>query len=197
MLSKISPQPTAANSQLPQFDIHYVTNTHSASQARLQQIREETTSDLTLNRLRETIFRGWPDKREKCPQSLYDWNFCKEPTIEDGLILKGDRIVVPSSLRREMLNITHQGHVGQEKCLLRAKTSILWLGLSKDVINLVKKCDPCQRHQRQQQKQSIFQLEPPSFPRQEVELWPVWIQRSWIPAIIRPVQQVSCYQKAH
>ena len=87
-LSRVSPQPEAANNQLPHLDIHYVTLPES--QARLQQIREETTSDPTLNRLRETIFRGWPDKREKWSESLYDyWNFSEELTIEDGLILKG------------------------------------------------------------------------------------------------------------
>ena len=37
---------------------HYVTNMLSASQARLPQIWEETNSDPTLKRLRETIFRG-------------------------------------------------------------------------------------------------------------------------------------------
>ena len=86
-LSRVSPQPAAANNQLPQLDIHYVTNTLPASQARLQHIREQTTVDPTLNRLIETLFRGWPDKREKCPVSLYDyWNFREELTIEDGRI---------------------------------------------------------------------------------------------------------------
>ena len=88
--------------------------------------------------------------------------------LEDGLILKGDRIVVPPTLRREILNIIHQGHLGQEKCLLRARTSVFWPGLTKDVINLVKECDPCQRHQRQQQKQPIMQPEPPNYPWQRL-----------------------------
>ena len=52
-LSRVSLQPAAANSQLPQLDICYVTNKLSASQARLQHIWEETTSDPTLNGLRE------------------------------------------------------------------------------------------------------------------------------------------------
>ena len=168
-LLRVSPQPAAANSQLPQLDIHYVTNTLSASQARLQQIWEETTNDPTLNRLRETIFRGWADKQEKCPKSLYDyWSFHEKLTFEDGLILKGDRIVVPSSPCREMLSIIHQGHLAQEKCLLRARTSIFWPSLTKDVIDLVKECDPRQRHQHQQQKQPIVQQEPPSYPWQRL-----------------------------
>lgn len=148
-LSRVSLQPAAANSQLPQLDICYVTNKLSASQARLQHIWEETTSDPTLNGLREKIFRGWADEREKCPESLYDyWSFREKLTIKDGLILKADWIVVPSSLCREMLSIIHQGYLGREKCLLRARTSIFWPSLTKDVIDLVKECEPCQRHQR-------------------------------------------------
>ena len=63
------------------------------------------------------------------PQSLHDyWNFREELTIEDHLVLKGDRIVIPPTLRPEVLNIIHQGHLGQEKCLLRARTSVFWEG---------------------------------------------------------------------
>ena len=168
-LSIVSPQPAAAKSQLPQLDIHYVTNTLSESQARLQHIWEETTSDPALNGLREKNFRGWADKREKYPESLYDyWSFREKLTIKDGLMLKADWIVVPSSLCREMLSIIHQGYLGREKCLLRARTSIVWPGLTKNVIDLVKECEPCQRHQRQQQKQPIVQPEPPSFPWQRL-----------------------------
>ena len=96
------------------------------------------------------------------------WNFREELTIEDGLILKGDRIVVPTSLRKEILSIIHQGHLGQEKCLLRARTSVFWPGLTKDVVDLAKECDPCQRHQNKQQKQPILQPEPPNYPWQRL-----------------------------
>jgi len=102
-LSRISQTPATDNGQLPQLDIHYLAKTLPASQAKLQQISDETTNDHILNTLRETIYRGWPDKREKCPEALHDyWNFRKEITIEDGLTLNGDRIVVPPTLRQEI-----------------------------------------------------------------------------------------------
>ena len=123
-----------------------------APQTKLQQTREETTKDPILNTLTQTIYRGWPDKQEKCPEALHDyWNFREELTVEDGLILKGDCIVVPPTLRKEFLSIIHQGHLGQKKCLLRVRTSVFSPGLSKDVTNLVKECDPCQWHQRKHQ----------------------------------------------
>ena len=161
-LSRVSPLPVPANGELRQLDIHFVTRTLPASPTRLQQIREETANDPTLSALRDAIYKGWPDKRKKCPVVLHEyWNFREELTIEDGLILKGDRIIVPTSLRKEILSIIHQG---QEKCLLRARTSVFWPGLTKDVVDLAKECDPCQRHQNKQQKQPILQPEPPNYP---------------------------------
>jgi len=67
-----------------------------------------------------------------------------------------------------MLSIIHQGQLGQEKCLLRARTSIFWPSLTKDVISQVKECDPCHRHQRQKQKQPIVQPQPASYPWQRL-----------------------------
>ena len=39
-------------------------------------------------------------KRSHCPTALQEfWNFKEEITIEDGIILKLDRIIIPTSLR--------------------------------------------------------------------------------------------------
>ena len=67
-----------------------------------------------------------------------------------------------------MLEIIHQGHLGQEKCLLRARTCVFWPGITKDVISLVQECNSCQRHQHQQQREPILQPEPPSYPWQRL-----------------------------
>lgn len=72
------------------------------------------------------IYEGWPNSRSECPLPLCDfWNFREDLTIEDGIILKCDRIVVPPTLRPNILKTVHQGHLGVEKCLLRARSSVL------------------------------------------------------------------------
>ena len=116
-LSRISQQPATDNGQLPQLDIHYLTKTLPASQTKLQQIRDDTTNDHILNTLRETIYRGCPDKREKCPEALHDyWNFRKEITIADGLTLKGDNIVAPPTLRQEILTSSRDTWAKRDVC---------------------------------------------------------------------------------
>ena len=41
--------------------------------------------------------------------------------FKDGLILKGTRIVVPSTKQAERLKLIHEGHLGLTKCKLRVK----------------------------------------------------------------------------
>ena len=73
-LSRVSPQPAPSNGQLPEICVHHITQNLPASPTKLQQIRDETGKDPTLSLLKEvvSVFGGWPQKREECPQSLHD-----------------------------------------------------------------------------------------------------------------------------
>lgn len=168
-LSRVSPQLASPEGEFPQLDIHQITRNLPASPIKLQQIRNETAKDPTPSKLQEVIHEGWPATREKCPEALHNyWNFREELTIEDGLILKQERIVMPTTLRPDTLNTIHvpHGHLGQEKCLLRARSAVFWPSITKNVTNLVQNCATCQAHQRKQQKQQILQPEPPCYPWQ-------------------------------
>ena len=41
-----------------------------------------------------------------------------ELTIEDGLVLKGTRIVIPKNKHNRILNMIHEGHLCLGKCKL-------------------------------------------------------------------------------
>ena len=46
--------------------------------------------------LRNIIYKRWPNSRSECTLQLCDfWNFREDRTIQDGIILKCDRNVVP------------------------------------------------------------------------------------------------------
>jgi hypothetical protein len=73
---------------------------------------------------------------------------------------------MPPNLREEFLTTIHEGHLGQEKCLLRARSAVFWPGIMKDIIKVVECCDACKKHQRKQQKQDLLQPEPTCYPWQ-------------------------------
>ena len=53
--------------------------------------------------------------------------------MENGLITKGARLIIPSTLRRKVLEQIHEGYLGIEKCMLKARDSVFWPGISNDI----------------------------------------------------------------
>ena len=74
-------------------------------------------------------------------------------TIEDGLILKGTRIVVPNIKQAEILKLIHEGHLGLTKCKLRAKETVYWPGLNDQLEKLVLNCQLCLKYSQSKCKQ--------------------------------------------
>ena len=68
-----------------------------------------------------------------------------EISVQDGLLMRGSRVVIPSALRLEMLDRIHIGHQGISKCRERAKQCLWWSGLSRQLEELVKNCSTCQK----------------------------------------------------
>ena len=51
--------------------------------------------------------------------------------------------MIPQSMRLEILESIHQGHLGVSKCRARAQISVWWPGMSKTIEELVSKCVTC------------------------------------------------------
>ena len=50
--------------------------------------------------------------------------------MENGLVTKGARLVIPSTLRSKVLEQIHEGHLGIEKCMFKVRDSVFWPGIS-------------------------------------------------------------------
>jgi len=107
--------------------------------------------------LRDIIAQAWPERRKDCPECLHGyWNYRDELGIEDGIILKGSRIIIPQSLRAEVLEQLHYAHQGIEKCRLRAKSSVFWDCINKDIEKKIEGCPHCQTHQASATNESLI-----------------------------------------
>ena len=98
----------------------------------MSKIRHETENDMVLIKLRETVLQGWPQIKHKVDPSLREYlDFRDELSQMDGLLLKGERLIVPKSMHKEMLDEIHNvSHLGVQKCLRRAREIVFWPGIN-------------------------------------------------------------------
>ena len=102
--------------------VHLIQSSLPVSKLKLEEIREETAKDESLKDLIEIIKRGWPERIQACISNstrMY-WDVRDELSELNGIILRGERILISTSVRKEMLERIHQGHMGIEKSKGRA-----------------------------------------------------------------------------
>ena len=95
---------------IPLLEVDAITHTLPASPAELDEIPNYTSQDIVLSYLKDVIYQGWPEYPNECPANLkMFWNFREDLSVENGLILKGHRLLIPSNLCTLILHIIHQG----------------------------------------------------------------------------------------
>ena len=80
---------------------------------RLSQLQKCTAQDVVLENLTTTVLTGWPEKRDECPVQIRDyWNYREEISLDNGLLFKSQRVIVPKAMRSEILSRIHSSHQG-------------------------------------------------------------------------------------
>lgn len=131
----------------------------------VDQIQQLTTSDQTLNEVKEVIYQGWPENQKELPTVLRNfWSYRDELSVDNGMILKGERLFIPSALRKKVLQNLHTGHLGITKTQLRARNDVFWPTINKDIELMCRACNICQEHLPSQQHQPLQPTEIPSRP---------------------------------
>ena len=139
------------------------------SEARLQQIQRETNMDESLQVLKAVIQHGWPEHKSALPDIISPYfNMIDEMSVQDGLIFKGERVVVRQAARGELLKRIHNPHLGVNGSLNRARECLYWSGMTGDIKNHVSTCEACGEYQRSQTKETLMSHETPSRPWQYV-----------------------------
>ena len=125
------------------LEVNVITNTLPASPAKLDEIWNPTSQDSQPSERCHSPRVAWVSKRMPFrPKKILE--FQRRPLCwKKGLILKGHRPLTLSDLHTQMLQIIHQGHLGVEKCQLKARDCIFWLGISKDIMNMTANCPTC------------------------------------------------------
>ncbi|UYV61508.1 hypothetical protein LAZ67_1005103 [Cordylochernes scorpioides] len=108
----------------------------------LTKIFEAQQQDTTLKAVVNYLEQGWPDK--KMSQTLLSyWHVKDELGVQNGLLMRGCRLVIPASMKLEILDKLHAGHFGITKTRLRARETVWWPGISEEIAETVRKCSVC------------------------------------------------------
>ena len=158
-----SDTPVSSTETDVQLHVNLITASLPVSDRKSKQIVAETEKDPVLQRVMKNLKENWP--RGECP-SYY--NVRAELSVINGLLLRKNRIVIPQSLRKEMLKRLHEGHLGMEKCKRRARTSMYWPGINTDIDKMVSSCETCLKHHAKQQKEPMVTTDLPAVPWQKV-----------------------------
>ena len=108
-LSRLPLPESPASAEVPRFDeVVCLLQTLQSSPITAEQIREWTTKDPILSRMRELVAKGW---NENSDQQLAPYQK-DELSLLDGCILIGNRVVVPATGRARVLDLLTDGHPG-------------------------------------------------------------------------------------
>ena len=87
-------------------------------------------------------------------------------TIEDGLVLHGEALIIPPSERERIIQQLHQFHQGTTKAQLCTCGCVFWLGINKAIEEAVWQCETCTWFQAQNTAPPLTPMQTPSCPWQ-------------------------------
>ena len=114
-----------------------------ASDKRLQEIQVAQENDSVCCQLKSYCLTGWP-RLSDIVGSLKPFVPVKdELSVSKGLLHRGNQLVIPQSMRSEILTKIYSGHQEIIKCWQRAMQSLWWPAINKDISEMISKCLVC------------------------------------------------------
>ena len=126
----------------------------------IAKLKDTTREDPILGTVYQLTQQGWPHQRRHTPRMARAyWDFRDQLSTDEGLLLMGPRIVIPSCLCEEYLQRLHQGHLSATKVQQNACQHLYWPGLDADIADYTRRCQEC-----------ICRSQPPKEPLQAHEV---------------------------
>ncbi|GFT16984.1 uncharacterized protein K02A2.6 [Nephila pilipes] len=105
-----------------------------ASPTKREEIAKMTTGDPEMQDVLFHINNGWPEKKKTKIAAQPYW-YCKEElySTKEGIICRGQRLVVPVIYRKEILKLLPVSHKGVISSKIKAREYFYWPNLNRDV----------------------------------------------------------------
>ena len=152
---------------VPQLEVNevHLTAHLPMSPEKYKEFQKATAEDPVLQAVKDAVHEGWPKTKAKTQAEIKPYWTCKdEISCVDGLLFKGNKVIVPKSLQPQMLDIIHESHQGIVKSKQRARDLLFWPGMASQIEDKVSKCQVCAQHQKAQAKEPMISSKIPDRP---------------------------------
>ena len=140
---------------------------------RLRELRLYASEDPTYQLIMELTTKGFPDtpKNEQTEEMIQYFKVRDDFSIDsDGFLCKGGQFVVPKKLVKTYLQRLHSMHQSSGKMMARARASLWWPFMARDISSHAKSCLPCEIHRDSNPAESILTHEPSQYPFQHLHM---------------------------
>ena len=110
----------------------------------IEAVASATSADSVLQSAIEFVVQGWsPSKAEVTSSCRSFYELREDLSVVGRCLLRGCRVVIPSSLRNQMFELAHEGHPGVARMKGKCREVIWWPGIDADIERYVKDCSGC------------------------------------------------------
>ena len=106
-------------------------------------IKEQTIKDPIMSQVLKYLQTGWPQRQLTNPDLTHYSRRKEELSSQDGCLLWGTRVVIPPSLRNDVIHELHAAHTGVSKMKTLARSYLWFPNLDKELEELAASCETC------------------------------------------------------
>ena len=118
-----------------EYFIHSVVSSLPISDVKLKELRDLNSNDPTMQILHQYSLQGWPAHKCDVHPSLKSfWDVRNDIHVTDGILLKDNRLVIPSPWKTDILQKLHLSHCRIEKSKASARMTVFWPGMTMKIL---------------------------------------------------------------
>ncbi|KAL1447060.1 hypothetical protein WDU94_003572, partial [Cyamophila willieti] len=91
-------------------------------------------------------------------------------SLQDGVIFRGQQVLIPEVLRKRVLEELHVAHLGIVKMKSLARSYCYWPGMDKEIEQMARSCCSCSINAKEEVKVEVHPWEVPRGPWQRLHL---------------------------
>jgi histone H3/H4 len=136
----------------------------------IEDVKQEARADNQYRDLIELIENGFPKSRSKVqPTHLREfWGVHDRLSCVEDVALMDSRVVIPRSLRKQILANLHAANQGVSGMKARANQTVYWPGMDAQMRNFKDSCADCLENSPSQKAEPLMLTPSPEWPFQQI-----------------------------